>query len=196
MWRAKTGKCFHTFRGHTVEIGHSADIISLSFNTVGDQLVTGSFDHTVSLWDVPSGRRVHTLIGHRGEIISVQFDWDCSLLITGSMDKSSRAQRECTALPATSASPDWRDTTERYPRSVLTLKPVEFCRPALTRWLACGMSSLASIFRSWRDTWTRSSPPPSTARVTPSQFTEGKEGKAIWTGDSSLTPDVHPPTRR
>uniref|UniRef100_A0A8K9XGD5 Uncharacterized protein n=1 Tax=Oncorhynchus mykiss TaxID=8022 RepID=A0A8K9XGD5_ONCMY len=104
MWRAEMGKCFHTFRGHTVEIlwdvqtgeevaaltemGHSADIISLSFNTVGDQLVTGSFDHTVSLWDVPSGRRVHTLIGHRGEISSVQFDWDCSLLITGSMDKS------------------------------------------------------------------------------------------------------------
>uniref|UniRef100_A0A8C8CTI1 Uncharacterized protein n=1 Tax=Oncorhynchus tshawytscha TaxID=74940 RepID=A0A8C8CTI1_ONCTS len=105
MWRAEMGKCFHTFRGHTVEIlwdiqtgeeatltemGHSADIISLSFNTLGDQLVTGSFDHTVSLWDVPSGRRVHTLIGHRGEISSVQFDWDCSLLITGSMDKSSR----------------------------------------------------------------------------------------------------------
>uniref|UniRef100_A0A674C5K2 Uncharacterized protein n=1 Tax=Salmo trutta TaxID=8032 RepID=A0A674C5K2_SALTR len=84
MWSAETGTCFHTFQGDTVEIrwdvqtgeevGHSAEIISLSFNTVGDQLVTGSFDHTVSLWDVPSGRRVHTLIGHRGEISSVQFD--------------------------------------------------------------------------------------------------------------------------
>ncbi|CAB1347755.1 unnamed protein product [Coregonus sp. 'balchen'] len=71
-------------------ISHSAEVISLSFNTVGDQLVTGSFDHTVSLWDVPSGRRVHTLIGHRGEISSVQFNWDCSLIITGSMDKSCR----------------------------------------------------------------------------------------------------------
>uniref|UniRef100_A0A4W5K5E1 Uncharacterized protein n=1 Tax=Hucho hucho TaxID=62062 RepID=A0A4W5K5E1_9TELE len=100
LWNAETGKCFHTFRGHTVkilwdvqtggEVGHSAEIISLSFNTVGDQLVTGSFDHTVSLWDVPSGRRFHTLIGHRGEISSVQFDWDCSLLFTSSMDKSCR----------------------------------------------------------------------------------------------------------
>uniref|UniRef100_A0A8C7UQ65 WD repeat-containing protein 69 n=1 Tax=Oncorhynchus mykiss TaxID=8022 RepID=A0A8C7UQ65_ONCMY len=93
MWRAEMGKCmFGLWDVQTGEevAGHSADIISLSFNTVGDQLVTGSFDHTVSLWDVPSGRRVHTLIGHRGEISSVQFDWDCSLLITGSMDKSSR----------------------------------------------------------------------------------------------------------
>uniref|UniRef100_A0A8C7KQF4 Uncharacterized protein n=1 Tax=Oncorhynchus kisutch TaxID=8019 RepID=A0A8C7KQF4_ONCKI len=98
MWRAEMGKCmFGLWDVQTgeematlTEIGHSADIISLSFNTVGDQLVTGSFDHTVSLWDVPSGRRVHTLIGHRGEISSVQFDWDCSLLITGSMDRSSR----------------------------------------------------------------------------------------------------------
>ncbi|CAB1348768.1 unnamed protein product [Coregonus sp. 'balchen'] len=92
LWSAETGKCFHTFRGHTAEIGHSAEIISLSFNTVGDQLVTGSFDHTVSLWDVPSGRRVHTLRGHRGEISSVQFNWDCSLIITGSMDKSCTAR--------------------------------------------------------------------------------------------------------
>uniref|UniRef100_A0A674C646 Uncharacterized protein n=1 Tax=Salmo trutta TaxID=8032 RepID=A0A674C646_SALTR len=45
-WDVQTGE----------EVGHSAEIISLSFNTVGDQLVTGSFDHTVSLWDVPSGR--------------------------------------------------------------------------------------------------------------------------------------------
>ncbi|XP_055735951.1 dynein assembly factor with WDR repeat domains 1-like [Salvelinus fontinalis] len=91
LWDVQTG-----------EEGQLAEIISLSFNTVGDQLVTGSFDHTVSLWDVPSGRRVHTLIGHRGEISSVQFDWDCSLLITGSMDKSSRyvCVPECVCVSA------------------------------------------------------------------------------------------------
>ncbi|KAK6296823.1 hypothetical protein J4Q44_G00329650 [Coregonus suidteri] len=131
LWSAEMGKCFHTFQGHTAEIylgghgehghycqamgrpdwrgggytnSHSAEVISLSFNTVGDQLVTGSFDHTVSLWDVPSGRRVHTLIGHRGEISSVQFNWDCSLIITGSMDKSCRvweaASEKCMATLA------------------------------------------------------------------------------------------------
>ncbi|RXM36833.1 Dynein assembly factor with WDR repeat domains 1, partial [Acipenser ruthenus] len=88
LWSAETGKCYHTFRGHTAEIGHSAEIISLSFNTTGDKIITGSFDHTVSLWDVQLGRRIHTLIGHRGEISSAQFNWDCSLIVTGSMDKT------------------------------------------------------------------------------------------------------------
>lgn len=36
--------------------GHTAEVLSLCFNTVGSQLVTGSFDHTVTIWDVASGR--------------------------------------------------------------------------------------------------------------------------------------------
>lgn len=36
--------------------GHTAEVLSLCFNTVGNQLVTGSFDHTVAIWDVASGR--------------------------------------------------------------------------------------------------------------------------------------------
>lgn len=38
--------------------GHSAEIISCSFNTTGDQLLTGSFDHTVRVWDTATGRFV------------------------------------------------------------------------------------------------------------------------------------------
>lgn len=38
--------------------GHSAEIVSLSFNTTGDMLVTGSFDHTARIWDVRVGRFV------------------------------------------------------------------------------------------------------------------------------------------
>lgn len=36
--------------------GHTAEVLSLCFNTVGNQLATGSFDHTVAVWDVASGR--------------------------------------------------------------------------------------------------------------------------------------------
>lgn len=36
--------------------GHSAEIICLSFNTLGDRIITGSFDHTVAVWDVEAGR--------------------------------------------------------------------------------------------------------------------------------------------
>ncbi|XP_059361965.1 dynein assembly factor with WDR repeat domains 1 isoform X1 [Carassius carassius] len=68
--------------------GHFAEIISLSFNTTGDRLVTGSFDHTAILWDVSTGSKVHVLTGHRGEISCVQFNWDCSLIVTASLDKT------------------------------------------------------------------------------------------------------------
>lgn len=36
--------------------GHTAEVLFLCFNTVGNQLVTGSFDHTVAIWDVASRR--------------------------------------------------------------------------------------------------------------------------------------------
>ncbi|NXR18629.1 DAW1 factor, partial [Cinclus mexicanus] len=42
--------------------GHSAEIIALSFNTSGDRIITGSFDHTVAVWDVGTGREQNLLI--------------------------------------------------------------------------------------------------------------------------------------
>uniref|UniRef100_A0A674C5E8 Uncharacterized protein n=1 Tax=Salmo trutta TaxID=8032 RepID=A0A674C5E8_SALTR len=98
-WDVQTGE----------EVGHSAEIISLSFNTVGDQLVTGSFDHTVSLWDVPSGSMclctemcmcVSAIPGvggsewevnghtssHEDEVLDVCFDYTGQLIATASAD--------------------------------------------------------------------------------------------------------------
>ena len=40
--------------------GHSGEVISLAFNSLGDSLVSGSFDHTVILWDVGNGKLVHS----------------------------------------------------------------------------------------------------------------------------------------
>lgn len=39
-----------------IKQGHSAEVICLSFNSVGESLLTGSFDHTVSIWDVATGK--------------------------------------------------------------------------------------------------------------------------------------------
>ena len=49
-------------------MGHTAEIVSLNFNTEGDKIITGSFDHTTKVWDVHTGVCLHTLSGHRGEI--------------------------------------------------------------------------------------------------------------------------------
>ncbi len=50
LWDVATGNELCTF------VGHSAEIISIGFNTKGDQVITASFDHTVSVWDVNSGQ--------------------------------------------------------------------------------------------------------------------------------------------
>ena len=47
-----------------------------------------SFDHTVKLWDVRTGRCVHTLAGHHGEISSTQFNYASDLCISGSIDRT------------------------------------------------------------------------------------------------------------
>ena len=47
-------------------------IVSLNFDSKGERVITGSFDHTVKIWDVRLGRCIHTLSGHNGEISSTQ----------------------------------------------------------------------------------------------------------------------------
>lgn len=36
--------------------GHSAEVICISFSTVGDKVLTGSFDNTVTVWDTAEGK--------------------------------------------------------------------------------------------------------------------------------------------
>ena len=52
--------------------GHTDEIFSCAFNYEGETIITGSFDHTVKVWDVRNGRCLHTLAGHHGEISSTQ----------------------------------------------------------------------------------------------------------------------------
>ena len=66
LWDVETGDIIRTLLGHT------AEIVSLNFDTQGQKIITGSFDHTVKVWDVRNGRCLHTLAGHHGEISSTQ----------------------------------------------------------------------------------------------------------------------------
>jgi len=59
---------------------------SLAFSPDGRWLASGSWDGTVSLWEIPSGRRVATLEGHTSYVLSVAFSPDGRLLASGSGD--------------------------------------------------------------------------------------------------------------
>lgn len=82
LWDSETGKCFHTFRGHT------AEIVCLAFNSQSTMLASGSMDKTARLWDIASGEEIFTLAGHTAEIIAISFSRDGQLLLTASFDNT------------------------------------------------------------------------------------------------------------
>ncbi|NXT11092.1 DAW1 factor, partial [Prunella fulvescens] len=91
-----TGKCYHTFRGH------SAEIVCLSFNPQSTLLATGSMDTTAKLWDLEKGEEVATLNGHSAEIIALSFNTTGDRIITGSFDHTVAVWDVCTGRASTS----------------------------------------------------------------------------------------------
>ncbi|ORX82911.1 WD40 repeat-like protein [Basidiobolus meristosporus CBS 931.73] len=62
--------------------GHTDGVMCLQFDNT--HLITGSYDHTVKIWDIETGELLRTLDGHSRCVRALQFD-TCKL-ITGSMD--------------------------------------------------------------------------------------------------------------
>lgn len=55
--------------------GHEKEVITVSFNTEGDKILTASFDNTAKIWDIRSGDCVRTFVGHNGELSNAQFEF-------------------------------------------------------------------------------------------------------------------------
>ena len=64
--------------------GHSDGIMCLQFDD--NMLATGSYDCTIKIWDIETGKEVRTLVGHGMGVRSLMFD--DQKLISGSLDQT------------------------------------------------------------------------------------------------------------
>lgn len=70
-----------------VLLGHQQSIFSLKFNNIGSTLLTGSYDFSSIVWDVPSGRPRQRYEVHQGQVLDV--DWkDSTTFASCSSDKA------------------------------------------------------------------------------------------------------------
>ncbi len=71
--------------------GHEAGICveaCLAFSPDGRLLASGSWDHTIKVWDVDTGKLLQTLQGHQDLVLSIAFSPNGLLLASGSADKT------------------------------------------------------------------------------------------------------------
>jgi len=60
----------------------------VAFDPQGRTLASGSYDKTVKLWEMPSGKLLRTLEGHQGHVYNVAFDPQGGTLASGSSEKT------------------------------------------------------------------------------------------------------------
>jgi WD40 repeat protein len=89
--------------------GHSGSAFSVAFSPDGRQVVSGSIDEMVQLWDAAAGAALYTLEGHLSSVKSVAFSPDGRRVVSGSNDETVRLWDAATgaALHTLKGYSDW-----------------------------------------------------------------------------------------
>ncbi|MGH7192082.1 MAG: WD40 repeat domain-containing protein, partial [Candidatus Saccharimonadales bacterium] len=68
--------------------GHKEALSGAKFSPNGKLLVTGSFDHSLKIWDAATARELRTLAGHQHQVLALDVSLDDTLLASGSRDNT------------------------------------------------------------------------------------------------------------
>ena len=70
----------------TVLVGHSYGVAAVALTPDGKQAVSASYDNTLKVWDLGSGREVRTLAGHSSGVLAVVVTPDRKQAVSASFD--------------------------------------------------------------------------------------------------------------
>lgn len=85
IWTIATGQILRTLKG-----GHTEEVTSCSFCSIGPILASSSRDKKVILWNYDSGRRASRLELHSDAVLFCSFSKDGKFLASASRDKTAR----------------------------------------------------------------------------------------------------------
>jgi len=68
--------------------GHNHFVSDVVMSSDGQFALSGSWDHTLRLWDLQAGKTTRTFVGHTKDVLSVAFSADNRQIVSGSRDKS------------------------------------------------------------------------------------------------------------
>jgi len=93
MWASATGEKMASVSQRPNATEHSGMISSLAFDPRGKLLASGSWDHSIRLWDVATLQCVERLHGNPSEVWAVAFTADAQGIISGAKDGTVRLWR-------------------------------------------------------------------------------------------------------
>ncbi|MGK7900240.1 MAG: WD40 repeat domain-containing protein, partial [Hormoscilla sp.] len=75
-------------KGTKFNQGHGSEIVTLRVSASGSQVLSGSTDKTLKLWDIATGECQQTFVGHQDHIYSVYISQDSRYALSGSRDQT------------------------------------------------------------------------------------------------------------
>ena len=79
VWDMKTGTILKTITGHK-------SVNAVVITSDGKQIVSGSTDSTIKIWDIETGKNINTLIGHHSSIRAIAITPDGKNIVSASQD--------------------------------------------------------------------------------------------------------------